>query len=384
MSQDRRGFILKSLGAVAAIGLGRGGRRDLVRPAGAAKPRSSYGHPNRASEPLRILILGGTGFIGPHQVRYAIARGHTLTLFNRGRTNADLFPEVERLVGDRDDDLTALETGEWDVVIDNSASIPRWVRQSAGMLADRAEHYLYVSSISAYASFAKPGLDEDDPVATTDDPTVEEITGATYGPLKALCEDEARRAFPDRATIVRPGLIVGPGDPTDRFTYWPVRVARGGEVLAPGTPEDLMQVIDARDLTEWMVRMVEERVSGTFNATGHPTPMGEALEQVREGTGSNATFTWADADFLAEQNVRSWSDMPAWVPPRDGFEGFGSVSIQRALDQGLEFRPLADTARDTVGWWRVLPAERRESPHAGLDADREAEVLAAWDARDGG
>ena len=331
---------------------------------------------------MRILILGGTGFIGPHEVRYARRRGHTLTLFNRGKTNPQLFPDVEKLRGDRDNDLKSLEGREWDVVIDNSASIPRWVRQSAGLLSASARQYIYVSSISAFADFSQPEMDETAPVATIEDPTIEEITGETYGALKALCEQEAEAAFPGRATIVRPGLIVGPGDPTDRFTYWPVRVDRGGEVMAPGTPEDPVQNIDARDLTAWMIRLAEEEVTGTFSGTGHSMGIGTMLTEMREALSSDASFTWVDADFLAEHDVQPWGQMTTWVSPRDGYEGFGRMSIERALAAGLEFRPLGDTTRDTVEWWNALPEERRASPRAGLPAERETEVLAAWHARE--
>jgi len=377
MSQSRREFVYLSLGAAGAL---------TLAPLGCAPEQATEdaagGGEGAAATPLRILILGGTGFIGPHEVRYAQQRGHTLTLFNRGQTNPDMFPEVESLRGDRDDDLAALEGREWDVVIDNSASIPRWVRQSAGLLSPAARQYIYVSSISAFADFSQPGMDETAAVATIEDPTVEEITGATYGALKALCEQEAEAAFPGRATIVRPGLIVGPGDPTDRFTYWPVRVDRGGEVMAPGEPEDPVQNIDARDLTAWMIRLAEENVTGVFSATGHAIGIGTMLTEMRDALSSDATFTWVDADFLDEHEVQPWGHMTTWVPPRDGYEGFGRVSIERALAAGLEFRPLGDTTRDTVEWWNSLDEERRATPRAGLPAERETEVLAAWHARE--
>ncbi len=235
---------------------------------------------------MRLLILGGTGFIGPHMVEYALSRGHTVTMFNRGRSNTHLFPDVEKLVGDRNGDVSALEGREWDVVLDNNATLPSWVRRTAQLLKDSAAHYIHVSTISVYAgaSFAvkpertvAPGSPEEEARRIHEDSELmvlpdgqegEEVTGATYGPFKVLAEEEARRAFPGRAAIVRPGLIVGPGDPTDRFTYWPVRVDRGGEVLAPGDGLDSVQIIDARDLTGWIVRLAVEGVSGTYNATG--------------------------------------------------------------------------------------------------------------------
>ncbi|UCF39426.1 MAG: SDR family oxidoreductase [Acidobacteriota bacterium] len=332
---------------------------------------------------MRILILGGTGFIGPHQVRYALDRGHQLTLFNRGKTNPHLFPEVEKLRGDRNDDLESLRGGQWDVVIDNSASIPRWVRQSTELLRESAAHYIYVSSISVYSDNSIIGMDETAPVGTLDDPTVEEITGATFGPLKALCEQEARRVFGERCTVIRPGLIVGPGDRSDRFTYWPVRIDRGGEVLAPGNPTDPVQIIDARDLAQWMIRMAEGPTAGTFNATGPGSllSMAEMLYGIRAVTSSEVSFTWVDAAFLSEHEVQPWADMPVWVPPTEGMEGFSRVDCSAALSQGLTFRPLAETSRDTIDWFKTLPEERRKDLRAGIDPAREVEVLRAWKAR---
>jgi nucleoside-diphosphate-sugar epimerase len=347
------------------------------------KPLPMMATQRRAERQMRILILGGTGFIGPHQVRYALQRGHTVTLFNRGQTNPDLFPDVERLLGDRDNDLDALRGREWDVVIDNSASRPRWVRQSAQLLKDSAELYLFVSTISVYADNSIVNMDEDGPLLVLENPTPEalEDVRTNYGPLKALCEAEARAAFPGRATVVRPGLIVGPGDPTDRFTYWPVRINRGGEVLAPGDPTDPVQFIDARDLSEWMIRMAESRTTGTYNATGPASRLSiaETLYGIRGVTTAAVRFTWAAFEFLQQQQVRPWRDMPLWIPPRDGMQGFSTVNCSRAVEAGLTFRPLAVTARDTLDWHASLPAERRQL-RWGIDAQREVEVLAAWHA----
>jgi len=343
-----------------------------------------------AEERLDVLILGGTGFIGPHQVRYARARGHAVTIFNRGRTRPDLFPNVEALRGDRDTDkgdgLSALEGREWDVVIDNSGYIPRHVRASAELLRDNASRYLFISTISVYAANDEPGADESAALGTLDDPTVEQVTGETYGPLKALSERAAQEAFGDRAAIVRPGLIVGPGDSTDRFTYWPARVARGGDVLAPGDPNTPTQFIDARDLCAFCVRLLEGDTPGVFNATGPESPlsMGEMLAGLRAAFAGPIRFHWADAPFLREQGVAPWSDMPCWIPPEDGYEGFGSRDVSRAVAKGLTFRPLADTARDTLAWWTALPEDRRASMRAGLTAERETAALAAWRERVGG
>lgn len=375
MSPTRREFITASLiaGVIPAISspLARGAAWEPVE---------------KASQPLRILVLGGTGFIGPHQVRYARSRGHEITLFNRGKTNPELFPNVEQLRGDRDNDLESLKGRKWDAVIDNSASIPRWVRQSAGLLKEAASTYLFVSSISVYSDNSIVGMDESAPLGVLNDPTVEEITGETYGPLKALCEKEAQTAFTDGAIVVRPGLIVGPGDRSDRFTYWPVRIDRGGEILAPGSPDDPVQIIDARDLAEWMVRMVEARATGVYNATGpkHPMMMAEMLYGIRAVTAGDCRFTWVSADFLAKHKVEAWSDMPTWVPPTDGMEGFSRVDCSRALAKGLRFRPLADTARDTLTWFKELPAERQAQLRSGIDPARETQVLAAWHTQERG
>lgn len=376
MSPSRRTFIRASLGAGAALSVGRipalegsgGIGRLLVPPA----PRA-----------LRVLILGGTGFIGPHQVRYALARGHSVTLFNRGSNPGMFGPSVEELVGDRVDDLEALRGGEWDVVVDNSARLPRWVRDSAQLLQGSVGRYLFVSSISVYARNDIPGADETAEVQGFDqgDPLdATESTDANYGALKAAAEREALQAFPGRALIVRPGLIVGPGDDTDRFTYWPARVHLGGEVLAPGTRHDPVQFIDVRDLTHWMIRLLEEGVTGTFNATGPHYPMHflQLLSGVRAVTPAPVRFTWVDRGFLETRGVRPWSDLPVWIPSEGGAAGFMRRDISRALAAGLTFRPLAETARDTLDWWLAESEGRRMNPSAGLSLESEQEILAAW------
>ena len=377
---SRREFIQLSAGAGGALALGALAPGAFARAAAGSAPAVP-----RVSSPLRILILGGTRFLGVHQVEYALERGHAVTLFNRGRTNPELFPNVEKLVGDRNDDLAALEGGEWDVVIDNSSSIPRWVRQSAQLLQGSARQYIFTSSISAFADFSTAGMDETAPVGTLEDPTIEEITGETYGPLKALCEAEAERAFPGRATIVRPGLIVGPRDNTDRFTYWPVRIGRGGEVMAPGDGTDPVQFVDGRDLGAWMIRLAEEGHTGVYNATGPASrmTMSGMLEGIREATGSDATFTWVSAEFLEEHEVQPWVQMTVWVPGSGEFMGLAQVNCEKAIAAGLAFRPLAETARDTLAWWKTLPAERREEPRAGCPPELETKVLTAWNAREG-
>jgi 2'-hydroxyisoflavone reductase len=336
-------------------------------------------------KPMRILILGGTGFTGPYQVRYALDRGHKVTTFNRGRTHPGELPkEVEQLVGDRNGKLDALKGRKWDVVIDNPTTLPVWVRDAAQILKGNVERYVFISTISVYADTSK-GVDETAPLAKYEgaDPykeTLEAMKASgykTYGPLKALSEQEAEKWFPGKTLIIRPGLIVGPRDETDRFTYWPVRIDRGGEVLAPGTPNDPVQFIDARDLAEWTIRMIENREMGIYNATGPAKPLeiGNMLDGIKSALNSDARFTWVPADFLAQQKVEAWSDMPVWA---GGELGLARTDIKRALAKGLTFRPLADTARDTLAWFKSQSQDRRSKLRAGLTSEREAEVLAQW------
>jgi 2'-hydroxyisoflavone reductase len=338
---------------------------------------------------MRILILGGAGLTGPHQVRYALARGHEVTLFNRGRTAlpADLAA-VEQLQGDRAaGDLSALSGRTWDACIDNPTTLPSWARDAAKALAGRVGRYLFVSTISVYADLSRP-VNEGSPVHAYDGAdafaeTIDTLRASAmrlYGPLKAFSERVVQDAFGARATIVRPGLIVGPGDNTDRFTYWPLRVRRSGEVLTPGSPQDPTKFIDARDLAEWTVRLAEQDTSGVFNATGPtaPTGLGAVLDGLRASLRSDATFAWVPATFLEAQGVSPWTEMPAWVPAGGEMAGIMRADITRALAAGLTHRPLAQTAADTLAWFDALPEERRASPRAGLTAEREREVLAAW------
>ncbi|MBX3736998.1 MAG: hypothetical protein KF715_09935 [Candidatus Didemnitutus sp.] len=357
----------------------------------AAKPKPVHIDPlggvERAAKPLNILILGGTGFIGPHQVRYALARGHKLTLFNRGRRPKEWPAEVEELTGDRETgDLKSLEGREWDACIDNPTSVPYWVRDAGRVLQGKVKHYVYVSSLSAYADTAKAGMDETAPLAKYTGPDLMKETRATllanmnlYGPMKAGCEAEAEKWFPGITTIVRPTLIVGPGDDTDRFTYWPVRIAQGGEVLAPPA-DDPVQLIDARDLAEWMVRLVEQRAFGAFNGNGPDYELSTAalLHGVRAAVGGNARFTHVTAEFLEQQKVQAWGELTVWVPGQGETVGFHRMSWQKSVAAGLTFRSLAVTAADTLAFWKSLPEDRRAKPKAGLKADKEAAVLAAW------
>ncbi len=318
-------------------------------------------------------------FLGRHLVAAALQRGHTITLFNRGRSGPELFPTAEQLRGDRDGDLTALAGREWDAVVDTCGYVPRVVRASATALAARVAHYTFVSSISVYADFSTVGIGESYPVGRLEDPTVEVIDGDTYGPLKVLCEEEVQAALPGRALIVRPGLIVGPHDPTDRFSYWPHRLRQGGDVLAP-EPHDLpVQFIDARDLAAWILDLIERGVAGTFNATGPAVPLtiGEFLASCRQAAGGDARLVWVSRTHLDRHKVAPWSDLPLWLPDDDGAHaGFSTVDVSQAIAAGLAFRPLADTLRDTLAWLAARSADHQW--RAGIDREREAAVLAAW------
>lgn len=342
----------------------------------------------KAVKPLRILILGGTGFTGPFQVQYALSRGHKVTTFNRGKTHPGELPkEVEQLIGDRNGQLDALKGRQWDVVIDNPTTLPVWVRDAAQILKGNVDRYVFISTISVYQD-SKTGVDENSPLQKYEgaDPYKETLESMKangfklYGPLKALSEKEAEKWFPGKTLVIRPGLIVGPRDESDRFTYWPVRIDRGGEVLAPGKPQDSVQYIDGRDLAEWTIRMVENGNTGIYNATGPASPIGigAMLDGIKAALKSSAKFTWVDEKFLSDQKVQAWSDLPVWAGAEDGIT---RTSISRALSKGLTFRPLDVTARDTLAWFKSLPPDRQSHPKAGLSPEREAEVLAQWQKR---
>ena len=327
-----------------------------------------------------ILILGGTGFIGPALVGAARARGYEVTLFNRGQENPGMFPEVERLRGDRRSDLSALLGRRWDIVVDTSKDVPRVIEASGGLLRDAVERYVFISTISVYASpVPLDGPDETAPLAQLSANTVpDETTPVTYGAVKTLGEQTLERLMPGRVLAIRAGLVVGPGDRTDRFTYWPTRLAEGGEVLAPGVPTDPVQLIDVRDLAEWTIAMADRREAGIFNAVGPgtPTSMGGFIAACQRGIGSDVHLTWVDAKLLEQEKVEPWSDMPLWIPSSGEDAGFTKVKNQRAVNHGLTFRPIETTAQDTLEWWRAQPPERRAMPRAGLTREREAAVLA--------
>mgnify|MGYP000598445070 FL=1 len=325
---------------------------------------------------MKILILGGTKFLGRHLVDAALARGHEVTLFNRGKTNPDLFPQVETITGDRGQDIEKLSGREWDAVIDVAGYLPRIVRLSAQGLQGRVGRYVFISSISAYAGFSKIGINESDPVGKLKNESVEEINEETYGPLKALCEKMVQDLYGDRALVIRPGLIVGPYDPTDRFTYWPMRVKRGGDMVTPDKPNAPIQIIDVRDLSAFIIKLMEENASGIYNATGpdYELTMGAMLDACKRVTGSVAAFHWASVEFLKEHKVEPWSDMPVWIPDTGEDAGFSRIDVSKAIHAGLEFRPLENTIRDTIAWAETRPADHEW--RAGLNPEKETMLLA--------
>lgn len=328
---------------------------------------------------MNILILGGTRFLGRHTANSALKRRHQVTLFNRGKSNPDLFPTIETILGDREHDIKKLASvgRAWDAVIDTCGYAPRIVGVSGVGLERSVGRYVFISSLSAYddAILSKIGIDESDRVGKLKDETVEEITGETYGPLKALCEKTILDRYGERGLVVRPGLIVGPNDPTDRFTYWPVRVAQGGDVLAPEKPEVPVQIIDVRDLSDFVINLIEDNASGIYNATGpdYELTFGAMLETCKQVSASDANFRWASVDFLRQNNVAEWSDMPVWVPDNEENQGFSRVNVSKAIKAGLKFRPLEDTVRDTLAWAKARSADHKW--RAGLKPEREQELL---------
>jgi 2'-hydroxyisoflavone reductase len=369
MNKDRRRFLKSSLlgGAAVAAGCAPG-------------TEAEQDYTSEPSRPLDILILGGTGFIGPHMVREALRRGHEVSLFNRGRTNKELFPDLKLYTGDRNNGLQSLEGGNWDVVVDNSGYVPRHVEDSASLLAPIVSHYLYISTISVYDISPAP-ITEDSPLATMEDETVEEVTAETYGPMKALCEQRVlAEVGTDRTTVLRPTYVCGPGDRTDRYTYWPVRTLRGGEMLWPGTPQDDIQIIDVRDLANFTIDCLEQKIAGIFNTV---TPirsfkMGDLMEDSLAVTDADMTPIWVDKEFIAEHKIAEGNGLPIWESPDGEYAALVQVDGSRAAAAGLKNRPTRETARDTITWWKTLPADRRENLRAGLSAGKEAEMLRLW------
>ncbi|HET6681995.1 MAG TPA: NAD-dependent epimerase/dehydratase family protein [Gemmatimonadaceae bacterium] len=389
---DRRSFLQRAGAAAGALGLGA-----LPRPGYAAVPdeRATRARSvDRAPESLSILVIGGTGFTGPEQVEHALARGHRVTVINRNRTRPDFFKgnaQVEQLVGDLNADMSALRGRTFDAVLDIPTTAPYWVRNVAQYMKGHTKHYTFISTISVYADNRTAGADESAPTLPmpadldpfTPDPAAR---GRYYGQLKAFCEGFVKETYPE-SLIIRPGLIVGPLDRSDRFTYWPVRIDKGGEVMAPGDPTDPVQFIDSRDLAEWTIRMIEAKATGTYNATGPDKPLtiAEMLYGIKAVTTAGAQFTWVPADFLAEHEVRGWRHMPVWVPQTPDTAGFSTRSTAKAVASGLTFRPLAVTAKETLDWAATRTPEQQKALEdgavAGISMAREAEVLAAWHAR---
>jgi 2'-hydroxyisoflavone reductase len=369
---SRRDFLGTSLGALGAASLLA--PRDLA----ALRPVA----------PRKILILGGTGFVGPYDVRRALERGHQVTIFNRGRSAPGLFgKDVEELAGDRAGDLSILKGRRWDVVIDESASLasaPEWVKNSAGVLRDRTDQYLFISTRSVYQDLSRVPMTKDAPVLTLENSPIAAGTPLPYGHAKAYAEKEALAAMPGRVTIVRPGLIVGPEDDTDRFTYWPVRIARGGDVLVPGDGSDHVQVIDVRDLANFCIRLAEDRTYGTFNAVGPQggQPFRAVVDQIHAAVGGTGRYTWVDADFLRANGANPYGrELPMFQVMRGRTAGFARFDLTPELAAGMTTRPIGETARDTLAWFRTLPAERQAAIKTGFTPERERELLAKWRAR---
>ena len=324
---------------------------------------------------MRLLVLGGTKFLGRAAVEAALARGHEVTLFNRGETNPELFPEAEKLRGDRGQDLSALEGGTWDAVIDPSGYVPHVVRSSVEALAASVGHYLFISSISVYLDVSKPNDEESPLEELADDKPVDRLLEdySNYGALKVLCERAVAEAMPEHHALVRPGLIVGPHDPTGRFTYWPHRIARGGEVLVPGPPERTVQFIDVRDLASWLIDLCERKAGGAFNAINEGVSWQALVETCRDVAGSDAAFTYVDGDYLLEQGVGEWMELPLWLQDPEA-AGMHQTDVSRAVEAGLTFRPVTETVRGTLD-------EAETTDNAGMAPERELEVLASWKAR---
>jgi 2'-hydroxyisoflavone reductase len=363
-------------------------RRDFIQWSATAAALAATGLDLSAAPakvaPKKILILGGTGYLGPATIEVAQARGHQVSMFNRGKTRPDLFPGVEKLHGDRDpkkdEGLKALETGSWDAVIDNSGYYPRMVGASAALVAPRAKQYLYISSISAYKEPNPENGTEDAALATLADPAVETMGKEfqNYGGLKALCEQAAQKAMPGRTAIIRPGYIVGPDDPSGRFTYWPVRFNKGGELAVPGAPTDPVQIIDVRDLAAWLVHLVEQGTTGVFNACGPEKRLawGSLVADFQKAGNPNAKPVWIPASFLAKQEG---VEFPIWAPYEGDTKGFSTWRNDRAVKAGLKFRPALDTVRDTLAWYKTQEkVEKGRTKLAGPTAEQEAKLIAAW------
>lgn len=397
MQRSRRDFLVVS--TVLAAGVLAG-----ATPASAQDGAAD----GKGDEKLKILFLGGTGFLGPHTIEILVDHGHEVTLFNRGNRD-ELFPDLELIEGNRIVDVepgldplkAAIDAGRrWDAVID-TASVHTWTENAAQLLKDAADHYVYISSLSAYASTAGDGRSEGDELASMPDDVADSIDRLPYdmryyGAVKARSEAAAEKAFPGHATVIRPGLIVGPRDFTHRFTYWPARVREGGEVLAPGDPTDPVMFIDVRDLAAFVVKAIEDDLYGVYNANGPVDgvmTIGGLLDACKRVTSSDASFTWADAEFLGERGIGPWQQMPVWIPPIGEMEGFHKTDLSKARKAGLTTRPVEETIRDTLAWFDGWLPEIKESRGfeykpgenaAGISREQEAQVLTEWNAEEDG
>lgn len=324
---------------------------------------------------LKILILGGTTFLGPHLVQELQQHGHEVTIFTRGNQSSKIS-NVEELRGNRDGNLEALKNRNWDAIIDTSGHLPRLVRESSNLLTNSTNHYTFISTIGVYQDFHKQQIDENYPTAKLENEDIEEITEQNYGALKAACEGVIQSFFPNRCLIIRPGLIVGPLDPTNRFTYWPVRLKKGGETLAPGSPNQLLQVIDVRDLAKWIVAMVEQQATGIYNVTGPAKPINfkQLLKECQDVTNSNVTLAWVDEDFLIEHQIQDWVEIPLWLSYKRNMPGFLNVSIEKALKAGLVFRPISETIKAVLD----EDNDKIDKNQSGLNADKERMLLNQW------
>lgn len=369
MTSSRRQFIKAGvLGSAAAV-------TGLPQVAGAGEKKFKA---------MNILVLGGTGFLGPHMVREALRRGHTVTLFNRGRTNNTLFPDLETIKGDRDNGLDGLKGRSWDAVIDNSGYVPRHVEDSARLLAQSCDRYVFTSTVSVYADFTVHNV-ESSPLATIADETVEEVTGETYGALKVLCEQRVANEFAaDKHAIIRPTYVCGPGDHTDRFSYWPIRTRRGGEMIWPGKPSDVIQIIDVNDLANFTVDCADQNISGVFNAVNPAGKysMGDLLEDSQAVSGKTVDPVWISEEFAYEHEIAGSRELPIWAPTSGENGGSGTFSGEAARAAGLHNRPERETARNLLQWWDTQSEERQANMKAGLSAEREAEIIEAWKAKD--
>ncbi len=326
---------------------------------------------------MKIIIIGGTRFLGRYLVESALDRNHEVTLFNRGQSNPELYPDIKQIHGDRDGELDKLKGQTWDAVIDTCCYYPRIVSASAEFLADKAGHYTFISSISVYGDLSKPGVNEQSPVGIIEDTTIEEITEDSYGPLKALCEQVVEKQFPDKTLVIRPGLIVGPFDLSDRFTYWVNRISKGGKVLVPKPKDYKMQYIDVRDLSDWIIRMIEDEKIGIFNGIGpdYKLTMQDFLDNCKKILKSDAELIWVSEKFLKENKVENWTDLPIWINDKK-YQGMLQTDCQKAFSNGLKFRLFEDTIKDTLKWCLSRPKDYQWK--AGLSFEREAELLEKW------